>query len=483
MDYALTIDGQSVAGELSQSVVNPATGKSFADAPCASHQQLELAVDAAERAFVTWGATSIEERQQLLRRIADTIDANRGELAPLLTREQGKPLRRAHGEVKATAAFFRYFAGLDIPEETVEESATRSVVLRRKPLGVVAAILPWNYPLLTLANKLPACLLAGNTVVLKPAPTTPLTTLRLCELIAPLLPPGVVNAIADRGELGSALASHPKVRKVSFTGSTVTGQKVMAAAAGTLKRLTLELGGNDAAIVLDDVDVQSTAKAVFDSAFENSGQVCLAIKRLYVHADVHDEMCAALSALAEKAVVGDGMQDGVQFGPVQNKAQYDRVRELIADARAHGNVESGEGAVHAEGYFIRPTIVRDVTDGVRLVDEEQFGPVLPVIKVHSAEEAINLANASPYGLGGSVWTKNEEFGKHIASRLEAGTVWVNKHQDIAPNIPFSGAKSSGLGVEFGLPGVLEFTQMQVMNLLPRQSPTPSTKVSAEGVSL
>ncbi|MGD9946191.1 MAG: aldehyde dehydrogenase family protein, partial [Burkholderiaceae bacterium] len=328
---------------------------------------------------------------------------------------------------------------------------------------------------------LPACLLAGNTIVLQPAPTTPLATLKPCEWIAKELPPGVLNAIADRGELGAVLASHPTVRKVTFTGSTATGRKVMAAAADGLKRLTLELGGNDAAIVLDDVDVPAVAKAVFDSAFENSGQVCLAIKRLYVHERVHDALCDALESLAERAVVGNGMVDGVQFGPLQNKAQYERVQELIADARAHGKVLSGSAAVPDEGYFIRPTIVRGMRHGVRLVDEEQFGPVLPVIRVANAEEALALANDSPYGLGGSVWTRDEAQGREIASRLEAGTVWVNKHQDIAPHIPFSGAKDSGIGVEFGLPGVLEFTQTQVLNMAPAsQKPEPSRASNTEG---
>jgi acyl-CoA reductase-like NAD-dependent aldehyde dehydrogenase len=315
-----------------------------------------------------------------------------------------------------------------------------------------------------MAFKVPAALLSGNTVVLKPAATTPLSTLRLAELIKDILPAGVLNVIADANDLGGELTAHPDVRKISFTGSSATGAKVMAGAAAMLKRITLELGGNDAGIVLPDVDPKTAAPKIFQGAFQNSGQVCIAMKRLYVHESIYDAMCEELAALAEAAVVGDGLEQGTQLGPLQNKMQYERVKELIADARQHGNIIAGGDAPDGPGYFIRPTIVRDITDGTRLVDEEQFGPVLPVIKFSDPEDALIRANASPYGLGGSIWSSDLDRAYDLAGRMDSGTVWINKHSELAPNIPFGGAKQSGLGVELGEEGLMEFTQLQVINM-------------------
>jgi acyl-CoA reductase-like NAD-dependent aldehyde dehydrogenase len=338
------------------------------------------------------------------------------------------------------------------------------VEAHRRPLGVIGAIVPWNSPIILMAFKVPAALLAGNTMVLRPSPTTPLTTLRIAALIKDLLPPGVLNVISDGGELGAALTAHPDVRKISFTGSTETGKKVMAGAADALKRITLELGGNDAAIVLPDVDPKAVAPKLFAGAFQNSGQVCIAVKRLYVHEQVYDAVCDELATLAKDAVVGDGLEQGTQLGPLQNKMQYEKVLGLIDDAKQHGVVIAGGGKPDRPGYFIQPTIVRDIADGVRLVDEEQFGPVLPVIKFDDANDALQRANASPWGLGGSVWSSNLEAAYELASRMDSGTVWINQHAALAPNIPFGGAKGSGLGVELGEEGLAEFTQLHVINM-------------------
>jgi acyl-CoA reductase-like NAD-dependent aldehyde dehydrogenase len=460
----LLIDGQLEDGELSMDVINPATGEAFASCPRASKAQLERAVAAAKAAFPSWSKTPIAERKQALTAIADAIQANAGELARLLTQEQGKPIGDATGEVYGAAAFFRYFTALDLPVKVIDDSEGRKVEVHRRPLGVIGAIVPWNFPLILMAFKVPAALLSGNTVVLKPAATTPLATLRLAELIKDLLPAGVLNVIADANDLGGVLTAHPDVRKISFTGSSATGAKVMAGAAAMLKRITLELGGNDAGIVLADVDPKTAAPKIFQGAFQNSGQVCIAMKRLYVHESIYDAMCEELAALAEAAVVGDGLEQGTQLGPLQNKMQYDRVRELIEDARQHGNIIAGGGAPDRPGYFIRPTIVRDITDGTRLVDEEQFGPVLPVIKFSDPEDALTRANASPYGLGGSIWSTDLDRAYDLAGRMESGTVWINKHSELAPNIPFGGAKQSGLGVELGEEGLMEFTQLQVINM-------------------
>ena len=463
-DYKLLINGALVAGDASMDVINPATEEAFAQAPRASKDQLNQAVAAAKAAFPAWAATPIAERKAALAAIADVIQANAGELARLLTQEQGKPIGDATGEVYGAAAFFRYFTMLDLPVKVLDDSPTRLVEQRRRPLGVIGAMVPWNFPLILMAFKVPAALLAGNTMVLKPAPTTPLSTLRIGALIKDLLPPGVLNIIADKGELGAEMTRHPDIRKISFTGSTETGKKVMAGAAEALKRITLELGGNDAGIVLAGNDPKAVAPKLFAGAFQNSGQVCIAMKRLYVHDSIYDAVCEELAVLADAAVIGDGLEQGTQLGPLQNKMQYDKVMDLIADARKTGKVIAGDVPIDRKGYFIRPTIVRDITDGSRLVDEEQFGPVLPVIRFDDAMDAVDRANASPYGLGGSIWSTDLEQAHALAQHMDSGTVWINKHAELAPNIPFGGAKMSGLGVELGEEGLAEFTQLHVINM-------------------
>ena len=460
--FKMLIDGHLEDGATAMDVINPATEEVLASCPRASKAQLDQAVAAAKAAFPAWSKSSLEERKKSLNAIADIVQAHADELGRLLTQEQGKPLKDAIGEAQGLAAMFRYFAKFDLADKVLEDGDKRKVALRRKPLGVVALIVPWNFPLIILGSKVPPALLAGNTIVLKPAPTTPLATLRFAELIKDALPPGVLNVITDANDLGGELTRHPDVRKVSFTGSSGTGKKVMSSAAQTIKRVTLELGGNDAGIVLDDADPKSAAPGIFNGAFRNSGQVCIAMKRLYVHESIYDRMCEELTSLAEAAVVGDGLEQGTQFGPLQNRMQFEKVKEILEDARRHGNVLAG-GDVPDKGFFIRPTIVRDIDDGTRLVDEEQFGPVLPVIKYSDPEDALARANASPYGLGASVWSSNPERALAMAERMDAGTVWINKHSELAANIPFGGAKESGIGVEMGEEGLAEFTQLQVIN--------------------
>lgn len=463
-NFNFLINGRLVAGAKTMPVVNPATEEILVQCPRASEEQLNEAVAAAKAAFPAWAATPIEERRKLIVRMAETIEKNCADLARILTQEQGKPLADATAETMGMAGFFRYFASLDLPMRVIEDSKGRKVEAYRRPLGVIGAIIPWNFPLMILSFKLPPALLAGNTLVVKPAPTTPLASLKFAELVADILPKGVLNFIADANDLGDALTHHPDVRKISFTGSTATGKKVMASAAETLKRITLELGGNDAGVVLDDAKPKAVAKGIFEGAFQNSGQVCLAIKRLYVHESIYDEMCHELVQLAEAAVVDDGLKQGTQLGPLQNKMQYEKVKGFLDDARKNGKVVAGGEVMDRPGYFIRPTIVRDISEGSRLVDEEQFGPVLPVLKYSDTDEAIKRANNTTYGLGASVWSSNLERAHDVASRLEAGTVWINKHLDMAPHIPFGGAKNSGLGTEFAEEGLNEFTQLQVINM-------------------
>ncbi|MDP3748316.1 MAG: aldehyde dehydrogenase family protein [Phenylobacterium sp.] len=462
--FKLLIDGRLEDGDSTMEVINPATEESVATCPRASKAQLDKAVAAAKAAFPAWRDTPIAERRAALVAMADVIQANAPELARLLTQEQGKPIEAATGEVYGAAAFFRYFSTLDLPIKVLDDGPGRKVEVRRRALGVVGAIVPWNFPMILMAFKVPAALLAGNTVVLKPAATTPLSTLRFAELVKDMVPPGVLNVIADANDLGGALTAHPDVNKISFTGSTETGKKVMAGAADALKRITLELGGNDAAIVLGDVNPEATAGKIFSAAFQNSGQVCIAVKRAYVHESIYDAVCDELARLADAAVVGEGLQQGVQMGPLQNKMQYEKVLGVIEDARKTGKIIAGGLAPEGKGYFIRPTIVRDITDGTRLVDEEQFGPVLPVIKIRDGEDALARANASVYGLGGSIWSNDLDVAYDLAGRMESGTVWINKHAELDPGIPFGGAKTSGIGSELGEAGLAEFTQMQVINM-------------------
>jgi acyl-CoA reductase-like NAD-dependent aldehyde dehydrogenase len=452
-----------VPGAMQMPVLNPATEDVVAQCPRASKEQLDAAVAAAKAAYPAWAATPLGERRKYIVQMADVIEANASELAHILTSEQGKPLTDATAEVMGMGGFFRYLASLDLPMKVIEDSGDRRVEAHRRPLGVVGCIIPWNYPLLILGFKLPPALLAGNTLVVKPAPTTPLATLRFAELVQGVLPKGVLNVITDANDLGDVMTRHPDIRKISFTGSTATGQKVMTSAAATLKRITLELGGNDASIVLDDVDPKKVAPGIFEGAFQNSGQVCLAIKRLYVHESVYDEICQELVAIANNTVVDDGTKQGTKLGPLQNKMQYEKVKGFLDDARKNGNVIAGGNAMDRPGYFIQPTIVRDIAEGTKLVDEEQFGPVLPVIKYSDHDDVIRRANATTYGLGASVWSSDTERAHKVASQIEAGTVWINKHLDMAPHIPFGGAKQSGIGTEFAEEGLAEFTQLQIIN--------------------
>jgi len=464
-DFRLLIGGKLVPGAAGTvDVINPATEQVVAACPRADVAQANQAVAAAKAAFPAWAAKSIAERRALLMKLADAIDAHTQELAPLLTQEQGKPLGGAFFELMVASANIRGIAAHDLPPVVLKDNDEAKVVRVRSPLGVVAAITPWNFPVIMMVTKLAPALLAGNTIVVKPAPSTPLTSLRVGELCAEIFPAGVVNVIADANDLGGTLTSHPDVAKIAFTGSTATGRKVMASAAPTLKRLTLELGGNDAAIVLDDVNPQEIAPKLFFAAMVNSGQVCLAAKRIYVPEKIYDAVCAELAKIASAAKVGNGLEEGVDFGPLQNRMQYEKVKAIIEDARAQGKVIAG-GEPHAgPGFFIKPTIVSGLPDSARLVCEEQFGPVMPVLKYKTLDEAIARANSSEYGLGATVWSASNDRAYEVAMKLETGTVWINKHLDLPPDVPYGGTKQSGYGVELGQQGVEEFTQVKIINL-------------------
>ena len=464
MTYRMLIDGALTDGASTLEVVNPATGRVFASCARADQAQLELAIAAAKRAFKGWSSRSSSERGMYLKQLADALEARLPEFATLLTKEQGKPLDQAQGEVFGSIMALRFYAELDTPPKILSETAQERVIEHRTPLGVVAAIAPWNFPLLLMTLKLAPALVAGNTVIAKPAPTTPLTTLLLGELAAELFPPGVFTTIADANDLGAYLTSHPDVAAVSFTGSTATGRKVVASGAGTLKRLMLELGGNDAAIILDDMTAADAAPRIFQAAMLNAGQICLAAKRIYAPRAIYDELCAELAKLAQAAVVDDGLKPGVQIGPVQNRAQYEKLLGYLQEAAREGKVVAGGEPLDRAGFFIPPTIVRDLPDSARLVQEEQFGPVLPILVYDDLDDAIARANNTEYGLGATIWTSNPERGASVAMRIDTGVTWVNRHLELPFNISMGGAKQSGLGRQQGIEGLEAFSQAKVVSI-------------------
>lgn len=463
MDYRLLIDGELVAGKLALDVINPATGQVFAQAARADAGQLEQAIAAGRRAFPAWSQRSYAERGGYLLRFAAVIEARIDQFADLLTREQGKPLARARHEMEVTVAALRYYAAQSLPSRVLRAGATELVIEQRHAQGVVAAISSWNFPVILLMHKVGAALIAGNCVIAKPAPTTPLCTLLLGAVAAAIFPPGVFQTIVDQNDLGALLSSHPGIAHVSFTGSTATGKKVLASTADTLKRYSLELGGNDAAIVLDDADIGLVAPKIFHSAMLNAGQICFATKRVYVPRAMLDQLCAAFVRLAEEARVGNGLDAATTVGPVQNRAQYERVLGYIEEAGRDGTIIAGGHAVGIEGYFIAPTVVRDLPDHARLVREEQFGPVLPVLAYDDEEAMLARVNDSEYGLGGTIWTGNVARGMALAERIDTGTVWINRHMALHLDVAFGGAKQSGVGQQQGIAGIEEFTQVRVVS--------------------
>ncbi len=462
-DFTMTIAGDAAPTVSTFGVINPATGEVFAEAPECTREQLDSAFDAAAKAQRDWKLDEAHRRDCLVK-MGEVLQGAVGELAATLTAEQGKPLVDAQFETIGAAIWCQYYAGLDLPRQVLQDDDTTFVEVVGRPIGVVAGIAPWNFPLVLAVWKIAPALLAGNTLVLKPSPYTPLTTLKMAELLREVLPPGVFNVVSGGDELGAWMTSHPVPRKVSFTGSVATGKKVAISAAPDLKRVTLELGGNDAAIVLDDADPEVVAKGIFKGAFANCGQICIAIKRTYVPERLYDQVVEALVAEARSIKVGNGADEATQLGPINNLPQYDRVKELVSNAIAGGATAAAGGhAIDGPGYFFEPTILTDITDGVRIVDEEQFGPALPVISYRDLDDAVERANATTYGLGGSVWGADGDHATEVAGRLEVGTAWVNTHGDLSPFQPFGGFKWSGIGVENGTWGLAEFTELQAVH--------------------
>ncbi|RSN63820.1 aldehyde dehydrogenase [Streptomyces sp. WAC 04229] len=430
-------------------VVDPATGEPFDEAPDRQPDDLDPAIDRAHTAWHGWRADPAARTAALLA-AADAVEAAGPGLATLLTREQGKPLTESHAEVARTAARLRHFADPDIPTLPITDGRPVRSELRWRPIGPVAAIVPWNFPLQLASAKFAPALAAGNTVVLKPSPYTPLATRLLASVVSAALPEDVLTVVTGREPLGARLASHPGIRHVTFTGSAPTGRAVARQAAASLARVTLELGGNDAAVLLDDVDVEKIADRLFWAAFRNCGQVCMAVKRVYVPARLHSLVVEALAHRAKTVVVGPGLDPASRLGPLNNAAQLTRVEHCTARALADGaRAAAGGHRLDGPGYFFAPTILTGVAADSPVVTEEQFGPVLPVLPYDSVDEAVEAANGTRFGLGGSVWATDADRAEAVADRLECGTAWVNHHAELSLAQPFAGIKDSGVGVAGG----------------------------------
>ncbi|KAK5151343.1 hypothetical protein LTR04_006619, partial [Oleoguttula sp. CCFEE 6159] len=454
--------------------INPATGEKLWNVPIATQQDVDDAVQAAEKAFVSWSQTPMEKRKELLLKFLDLYMSYADEFTELLGKENGKPRMFANFEVAAAVPkWIKHHCQLELPEERVEDEE-KVIKTRYVPIGVVGAICPWNYPiLLSIGKIIPAVLTepiklieTGNTIIVKPSPYTPYTALKYIELAQEIFPPGVIQVLGGDDKLGPMLTAHPGVQKISFTGSIATGKKVAEACARMLKRCTLELGGNDASIILPDVDIAKTAPEVAMGAFMNSGQVCVATKRIYIHQDIYEPFVKAMVDFAKNVKVGEYTEEGVLLGPVQNEMQYEKVKGFFEDSKKNGykfaagkpDVESGKG------YFIQPTIIDDPPNDSRIIAEEPFGPIVPTQPWSDEEEVIARANNTNTGLGACVWGKDVAHAERIGMRLQAGSVWINSFEKPTAEAFFSGHKESGIGGEWGSHGLLAYCNAHVMHI-------------------
>ena len=448
-------------------IPDAATRDVIGRAPVHSVSDLDEAIARAKAAQPGWEALGHDERSAVLVAAADAIDAHAEALAYLLSREQGKPLNgpNARFELGACSAWLRTNAATVLDPQVLVDDETLHAELVYKAVGVVGAIGPWNWPLMITIWQIGPSLRMGNTVVAKPSEYTPLSVLALLAVMNDVLPADVLIGVSGDREVGARLASHPDIDKIMFTGSTATGRRIIESSAGNLARLTLELGGNDAGIVLPGTDVAAIAEDLFWGAFINTGQTCAALKRLYVHDSVYDEVVDALAGIAASVPIGNGLDENNVLGPLQNRAQFDIVSRLVEEAKSRGArvVTGGEAAPELGELFYRPTIIADIDNDAALVQEEQFGPALPVIRYSDVDEAFALANAVEVGLGASVWSSDPDAAREAATRMQSGTVWINSHGGLHPMVPFGGVKSSGYGLEFGVEGLKSVAVSQVVS--------------------
>ena len=465
-DYRMTINGALADAAKTFKAYNPANREVIAEVPDAAREQLDAAIAAARAAFPAWSQSTQAERRRTLESIADALERHAEDFIALLTKEQGKPRAGAEWEVGGSVIWLREIAKQSLPDEVITDTPQRRVITRFTPLGVVGGITPWNFPILLAIWKIAPALATGNCIVVKPSPFTPLCTLKFGELCRGLVPPGVFSVVSGGDELGKWMTSHAGLDKIAFTGHTDTGKLVMQSAAGTLKRLTLELGGNDPAVVLPDVDPEAVAPQLFWAAFQNNAQFCNSTKRLYVHEDVYEPVLRALVEYAKTVKVGNGAEADTQLGPIQNEPQYHKVIEYFDDCEKNGYRYATGGKIdrNAKGWFIPVTLVDNPPETSRIVAEEPFGPILPVLKWRDEADVIRRANDTRYGLGASVWGKDLAAAERIARQIEAGTVWLNEVHQYSPYQAFGGHKESGVGCENSLHGLMEYTNWQTFTI-------------------
>ncbi|WP_458779879.1 aldehyde dehydrogenase family protein [Arthrobacter sp. D3-16] len=465
--YESLLDEVTAFSGKTRIILDPATGEIVGEAPVHDLEYLEQAVADAQAAQPAWAALGHGGRSAALLKAADAVERSAEELAQLLSREQGKPLNgpNARFEVGACAAWLRAAATIPLEPETLVDDGETRAELHYKPIGVVGAIGPWNWPMMITIWQIAPALRMGNAAVVKPSGNTPLSVLALIKVINEELPEGLLSVVSCGREVGARLTNHPAIGKIMFTGSTAAGKAIIKSSADTVKRLTLELGGNDAGIVLPDADPKAIAEDLFWGAFINTGQTCAALKRLYVHEDIYDAVCEELTAVAKAMPMGNGLDENNVLGPLQNKAQYDVVATLVQAAKDSGArvLLGGNPDTDQPGYFYPTTLVADIDNDNPLVAEEQFGPALPIIKYSSVDEAVDMANALDVGLGASVWSSDLPAARKVAARIQAGSVWINKHGVVDPRIPFGGAKQSGYGLEFGVEGLKALGVPQVIS--------------------
>ncbi|KAI9869177.1 MAG: hypothetical protein M1830_005466 [Pleopsidium flavum] len=463
--FSNIIDGQPRGGKAKYNGINPATKEKLWDVPVATQQDVDDAVSAAQNAFPSWSKTPFEQRAKMLTQFGDAYASYEKEFTDLMVAETGKPRYFANGEFKGGKKFFLHHAELKLPEERVEDDE-KVITTRYVPLGVAAAICPWNFPLVLSIGKIAPALLTGNCIIVKPSPFTPYTVLKVVEIGQQIFPPGVLQVLGGDDKLGPWLVSHPNIQKISFTGSIATGKKIMESAAKTLKRVTLELGGNDASIVLPDVDIEKTAPEVAMGAFFNSGQVCVASKRIYIHQDIYEPFLKAMVNFTKSLKVGQGNEDGVLVGPIQNEMQYEKVQQFFQDSKKNGyKFAVGTDEVDkSKGYFIQPTIIDNPPNDSRIITEEPFGPIVPCQPYTDEDEVIRRANNTNAGLGACVWGKDVARAERVGRQLEAGSVFINSWEKPTPQAIFGGHKESGIGGEWGTLGLLSFCNAQAMHV-------------------